>query len=127
MRRRTINTRLWYDKPADEYMSGLPIGTGRLAAMVLGAVQPERVALNHEWLWRGIQRARDVEPAADRLAKVRHNQQGRWYGSLDGCTDNPLPVLWHLAKLVGRNSGADGCFNGPANRQKRNLNRTSKA
>ena len=71
MRRRTINTRLWYDKPADEYMSGLPIGTGRLAAMVLGAVQPERVALNHEWLWRGIQRARDVEPAADRLAKVR--------------------------------------------------------
>ena len=28
--------KLWYTEPANEYMCGLPIGTGRLAAMVLG-------------------------------------------------------------------------------------------
>ena len=29
-------TQLWYTNPPSEYMNGLPIGTGRLAAMVLG-------------------------------------------------------------------------------------------
>ena len=45
--------RLWYRTFSEEYMSGLPIGTGRLAAMVLGLPEKERIALNHEWLWRG--------------------------------------------------------------------------
>ena len=38
--------KLWYTEPANEYMCGLPIGTGRLAAMVLGGM-PDRLALNH--------------------------------------------------------------------------------
>jgi len=63
--------RLWFRKPAHEYMAGLPIGTGRLAAMILGTVSPERVALNHEWIWRGNNRNRDVEKRADRLPEVR--------------------------------------------------------
>jgi alpha-L-fucosidase 2 len=63
--------RLWYTCPADTYMNGLPIGTGRLAAMVLGTVNPERVALNHEWLWRGRNRCRDTEPRSHLLGEVR--------------------------------------------------------
>ena len=38
------NDILWYDKPAGLYTEGLPIGTGRLAAMVFGGVRRERVA-----------------------------------------------------------------------------------
>ena len=52
-------------------MSGLPIGNGRLAAMVLGHADNERVALNHEWLWRGNGRDRDVEPRHQFLAEIR--------------------------------------------------------
>jgi len=63
--------KLWYVEPASEYMCGLPIGTGRLAAMVLGTVDPERVALNHEWLWRGVHRNRDNEKRSHLLAEVR--------------------------------------------------------
>ena len=63
--------RLWYTAPPTEYISGLPIGTGRLAAMVIGASDPERVALNHEWFWRGPNRMRDIEPAAHMLGEVR--------------------------------------------------------
>ncbi|MCY2925494.1 MAG: glycoside hydrolase N-terminal domain-containing protein, partial [Planctomycetota bacterium] len=48
-----MTTKLWYTTASTEYMSGLPIGTGRLAAMISGTTEPERVALNHEWLWRG--------------------------------------------------------------------------
>jgi alpha-L-fucosidase 2 len=52
-------------------MAGLPIGTGRLAAMVIGSLAPDRVALNHEWLWRGEQRSRDIEPRSHLLPEVR--------------------------------------------------------
>lgn len=65
------NMTLWYTSPASEYMSGLPIGTGRLAAMLLGTHAPERVALNHEWLWRGVNRQRDTQPRAHLLPEVR--------------------------------------------------------
>ncbi|MFH1006884.1 MAG: glycoside hydrolase family 95 protein [Candidatus Latescibacterota bacterium] len=65
------SSKLWYKQPASEYMSGLPIGTGRLAAMVLGTLDPERVALNHEWLWRGTNRNRDTESRAHLLPEVR--------------------------------------------------------
>jgi alpha-L-fucosidase 2 len=62
--------KLWYTEPAAEYMCGLPIGTGRLAAMVIGSM-PERVALNHEWLWRGVNRNREPEKNAHLLGEVR--------------------------------------------------------
>lgn len=41
---------LWYQHPASEWKNGLPIGTGRLVAMIGGTVEQERVGLNHEWL-----------------------------------------------------------------------------
>ncbi len=63
--------KLWFTRPASEYLAGLPIGTGRLAAMILGGHDPERVALNHEWLWCGRQRNREPEKNACRLAEVR--------------------------------------------------------
>ena len=61
--------KLWYTEPAAEYMCGLPIGTGRLAAMVIGSM-PERVALNHEWLWRGVNRNREPEKNAHLLGEA---------------------------------------------------------
>lgn len=63
--------KLWYTRPAADYIEGLPIGTGRLAAMVLGGVKRERIALNHEWLWKGVHRNRDNEPRAHLLPEVR--------------------------------------------------------
>ncbi len=62
---------LFYRQPAPTWMEGLPIGTGRLAAMVLGGVKRERLALNHEWLWTGINRARDNAKNAHMLPEVR--------------------------------------------------------
>ncbi len=65
------STKLWYTHPPAEYIAALPIGTGRLAAMVLGDPAEERLALNHEWLWRGVHRTRDTEPASHLLPEVR--------------------------------------------------------
>ncbi|MBT4822717.1 MAG: glycoside hydrolase family 95 protein [Lentisphaerae bacterium] len=63
--------RLWYTQPASDWLAGLPVGTGRLAAMVLGTVPVERIALNHEWLWRGLNRERENRDVAARLPAVR--------------------------------------------------------
>jgi alpha-L-fucosidase 2 len=43
----------WYEKPATKYWEGLPIGTGRFAAMVLGKAEHEQIPFNDETLWSG--------------------------------------------------------------------------
>jgi alpha-L-fucosidase 2 len=45
--------RLWYLRPAHEWVEALPIGSGRLGAMVFGGVELERLALNDDTLWSG--------------------------------------------------------------------------
>ena len=62
---------LRYSHPAGEYKNGLPIGNGRLAAMVCGDEKNIRLALNHEWLWRGVFRARECRDVASHLPEVR--------------------------------------------------------
>jgi len=45
---------LWYDKPAQDWMKeALPIGNGRLGAMVFGGTASERIQLNEDTLWAG--------------------------------------------------------------------------
>ena len=66
----TNEMKLWYGKPADDWRDGLPIGNGQIGAMVLGSVPRERIALNHNRLWRQI-RHKGYEPP-----KVSHLLEG---------------------------------------------------
>lgn len=43
---------IYAHQPAAEWALGYPIGNGRTGAMVTGAVEKERLALNHDLLWR---------------------------------------------------------------------------
>jgi len=63
--------KLWYKTAAKEWKEGLPIGTGRLAAMIHGTPVRDRIALNHEWLWKGVNRNRDNEVCNHLLPEVR--------------------------------------------------------
>lgn len=45
--------KLWYDRPATIWEEALPIGNGRLGAMVYGGVQQEILQLNEETVWAG--------------------------------------------------------------------------
>ncbi len=62
---------LWYTSPATEWKEGLPLGNGKLAAMVLGGIEHERIALNHEWLWRARWRSRDFSARHQWLPQIR--------------------------------------------------------
>ncbi len=45
--------RLWYRQPAAQWVEALPVGNGRLGAMVFGGVEKERLQLNEDTLWAG--------------------------------------------------------------------------
>ena len=62
---------LWYERPAGEWTEALPVGNGRLGAMVFGGMPEERIQFNEETLWDGYPRDR-VNPAArEALPEVR--------------------------------------------------------
>jgi alpha-L-fucosidase 2 len=44
---------LWYKQPAKDWNEALPIGNGRLGAMIFGRVEEELIQLNEETLWTG--------------------------------------------------------------------------
>jgi hypothetical protein len=62
---------LWYREPATNWNEALPIGNGRLGAMVFGGVVSERLQLNEDTIWAGEKRDRlnPAGPAA--VAEVR--------------------------------------------------------
>jgi alpha-L-fucosidase 2 len=47
------STTLWYEQPAKKWVEALPLGNGRMGAMVFGGVHQERLQLNEESLWAG--------------------------------------------------------------------------
>jgi len=62
---------LAFDAPAARWIDALPVGNGRLGAMVFGGVNTERLQLNHIELWSGRTADHNSPTARDALPKVR--------------------------------------------------------
>jgi hypothetical protein len=62
---------LWYRRPASAWEEALPVGNGRLGAMVFGGVARERIQLNEDTLWSGGPRDWNNPEAKAWLPKVR--------------------------------------------------------
>ncbi|MFP4058821.1 MAG: glycosyl hydrolase family 95 catalytic domain-containing protein [Candidatus Brocadiia bacterium] len=62
---------LWYRQPASRWEEALPVGNGRLGAMVFGGVRRERVQLNEDTLWAGQPVERNREGAWKAIAEAR--------------------------------------------------------
>jgi len=62
---------LWYTRPAAEWVEALPVGNGRLGAMVFGGVDTERIQLNEDTLWAGPPVPENREDLAAALAEAR--------------------------------------------------------
>jgi alpha-L-fucosidase 2 len=71
LRLTTSDLQLWYREPASEWMHALPVGNGRLGAMVFGGAEHERLALNVDDLWSGRPHRADVVEGPAVLARVR--------------------------------------------------------
>ena len=62
---------LWYRQPAQNWNEALPVGNGRLGAMVFGGSGCERIQLNIDSLWAGKPEDRDRKGAHEHLQKAR--------------------------------------------------------
>jgi alpha-L-fucosidase 2 len=64
--------KLWYDQPSGTtWENALPIGNGRLGAMVYGNVDTEIIQLNEHTLWSGGPNRNDNPLALDSLSEIR--------------------------------------------------------
>ena len=63
--------KLWYRLPAGGWTQALPVGNGRLAAMVFGTVGKEHIQLNEDTVWSGEKRDRSNPEAPQALAQIR--------------------------------------------------------
>jgi alpha-L-fucosidase 2 len=62
---------LWFDEPAESWDHALPVGNGRLGAMVFGGIGRERIQLNEETLWSGGPYDPVVKGAHHALPRIR--------------------------------------------------------
>ncbi|PTY07495.1 alpha-L-fucosidase [Opitutaceae bacterium EW11] len=62
---------LWYRAPSSVWTEALPVGNGRLGAMVFGGVAEERLQLNEDTLWSGAPHEYQHPGAVEVLPKLR--------------------------------------------------------
>ncbi len=117
---RAQELKLWYREPAAKWTEALPIGNGRLGAMIFGGINQDRIQFNEETLWTGEPRdythpgaAAYLEPIrkliaegkqaeAEKLAEERfmgsrskEGERAVWFNkmrALDGLNGNPVLV-----------------------------------
>ncbi len=65
------NLKLWYDAPARQWTDALPLGNGRLGAMIFGTPAQERIQINEETIWGGGPHNNVNNAAKDGLDQIR--------------------------------------------------------
>lgn len=64
-------SRLWYKEPAGEWEQALPLGNGRMGAMVFGEPVAERIQVNEDSMWYGGPVDRNNPDTKENLPKIR--------------------------------------------------------
>lgn len=62
---------LWYEQPASRWMDSLPVGNGRVGAMVFGGTDCERIALNESTVWSGAPDSQANPRTLEHLDEIR--------------------------------------------------------
>ncbi|MBL8222930.1 MAG: glycoside hydrolase family 95 protein, partial [Bryobacterales bacterium] len=63
--------RIWFRQPSTVWFEALPVGNGRLGAMVFGGVAEERLQLNEDTIWAGKRMDRINPEGRAAVAKTR--------------------------------------------------------
>ena len=88
--------KLWYDRPAEEWTEALPVGNGRLGAMIFGGVEKERLQLNEDTVWNGEPHDYAHEGAVLHLPAIRRLlSEGKQKEAEDLALENFMSVPLH--------------------------------
>ena len=66
-----MSTKLWYNHFENDWMWALPMGNGRIGAMLYGNPDQEQIEINEESLWSGKQIKEKYHATPEALAKIR--------------------------------------------------------
>jgi alpha-L-fucosidase 2 len=92
---------LWFDTPAAQFTQALPLGNGRLGAMVFGGIGEEKIVLNESSLWSGSPQDADRPDAASYLPEIRRLL-------LEGKNDEAEKLVYAHFTCKGPGSGQGG-------------------
>jgi len=92
--------KLWYRQPAKNWNEALPIGNGRLGAMIFGGVTSERIQLNEDSLWSGSPGDDDNPEALEALPEIRRLLFAGQYAEAQRLANRKL-----ICKGVGSSQG----------------------
>ena len=85
---------LWYKKSARNRDEALPLGNGRLGAMVWGGARHERISLNEDTLWSGYPHFYENKNAADVFRRARELALSRRYPEAERLLEEDFTHLW---------------------------------
>ncbi len=63
--------KIWFNQPANDWNVALPLGNGKLGAMVFGGTVRDQIALNEETMWSGGHTDRNNPDAKEALPKIQ--------------------------------------------------------
>jgi alpha-L-fucosidase 2 len=88
--------KLWYNRPAANWNESLPLGNGRLGAMVFGTPALEHIQLNEETIWAGSPNSNANAGAKDAIPEVRKLiWEGKYKEAEDMATDRIMARTNH--------------------------------
>lgn len=92
-------SRLWYNKQARNWNEALPIGNGRLGAMIFGNPYDERIQINEETLWSGYPGKPKYTHKKENIDEIRSLLRERKYAEANEKTEQIMPGLYSDAYL----------------------------
>lgn len=94
-----FNHHLWYRQPALSWNEALPLGNGRLGAMVFGDAACERICLNEDTLWSGYPSFYTREEAPLAYKRARELVKQRKYEQAQKELEENFTALWSQAYM----------------------------
>ena len=90
---------LWYREAARSWNEALPLGNGRIGAMVFGGAEDERVCLNEDTLWSGRPQYYKNEQALEAFHEARALAIERNYVEAQHVLEDRFTNLWSQVYL----------------------------
>lgn len=85
---------LWYSRSAASWNEAMPLGNGRIGAMVYGGARHERIALNEDTLWSGKPSYYENPKGAEVFRKARELALERRYPEAQTLLEQEFTNLW---------------------------------
>ena len=93
---------LWYTKPAELWTDALPVGNGRMGAMVFGGAAHERIQFNEQTVWTGEPHDYAHKGASKSLQQIR---ELLWAGKQKEAEALAMTAMMAAGKAFSRRPG----------------------